>query len=697
MSEVVARCPDCGNEQPEEFANCFVCMKPSRWWCVGCLDWRPVRACRACGPRLEFIPAAILLRSPNPGGTICTSVALKNTGKVPLTATLSTNGKWLSAEPKRLTLSPGESAAVKLRAKSKKTDSGKLEAKLTADAPGGPYEIAVLYTLPDPELSADPVDFGELQPGRAAHAAVVLRNTGRVRVACAIAPAHPWLRAVPSRVSLPPGREKKLRVRATLADGQDGPQRSELVISSEVGVVLRVPVSATGRVPKPVLRAVRKQVCRNAVGPPVERRFQVANDGDGHLDVTATADKPWVKVLTTELRVGPGKKRRLRYELDIPSLPCGEHNATISLTSNGGGATVPVTVHVLEPNPVLEVVPAPNLGTITPDVALCAFVQVRNAGIGLLTVRAQSESPRVTVTPAEAGVTEGPPVRFNLHVPVAGLPGGEHEVGVRFTGNGGEGRSVLRFRLPVEVIDAPALIDLGDRAAGRAAGDAVRIRNIGPDGVTLRLRGEHQWIRPGAERISVEPGETVAVPFRIELPAGAYGPVMTSLVLEGRSVSHTAAVRAVARKVELRIMPGEVELGGMAPNEERAFTVEVVNAGELPAVIHESHARGDLEVWVRPATVKPGERVVVAGRVRANAKQPHRQLRATVRLADEVGLSFTATVVPSIVPKVAAVGAAAGGLLAGTALGVMIAWWVGIPLVLLGFATGAWLFWLDMA
>lgn len=797
MDEVVARCPDCGMEQATEFANCFVCMKPSRWWCSACREWRLSRGCPACGgglgvpaelflgswpvglairftvtvrnpgkklvgctvttvdpgvlipiprllvapsgkaevsgritlpagllgrrafrlrfespvpaetvlvveavepiSRLEFLPALVILRTPNPGSTIRTSVALKNTGNIPLSASLSSTERWLSADPKRLTLSPGESAEVKLRVKSKKTDSGPREAKLTAAAPGSLWEATVRYTLPDPELTAEPVAFGVLIPGRPALAEVVVRNTGRVRVDCTATGADEWLRVVPARINLPAGREKKIRVRAVLTAEQDGPQSSELVFSSAAGVVLRVPVTATGKVPRAILRSIRKQRVRDAAGSAVERKFQLANDGDGRLDCDATADKPWVKIATPALRIAPGKKRKLRYMLDLPTLPKGEHTATITLTTNAGTLAVPVSVTVLDPNPVLEVVAAPDLGLISPNLPLSAFVQVRNAGIGLLSVKAESEAPRVTVTPTEVDVPSGPPVRFNLSIPVDGLPGGEHEAAIRLTSNGGSGRAAIRFRLPVELIDVPSIINLGDRPAGRLTGGILRVKNTGPHPVTLRVRGEHQWLLPTLDRISVPPGEVVAVPFRMDLPQEVLGPIVSTLMLEGRAVRHAVAVRVIARKVNLAVEPAVVTLGEMVPGEERAFTVEVVNAGEMVAQIQDSHTPGALEVWVRQATVRPGERVVVAGRVRVNTRQTNRQVRAQVALADELTVQCAAQVVASMMPKVLAMLAAAGGLIAGSALSVAVAWWLGVPITLFGCAIATWIFWREMA
>jgi hypothetical protein len=793
MDEVVARCPDCGTEQNEAFANCFVCLTASRWWCRACQGWLAARLCPVCGggvsvpaelllgpctlgttvafkvtarnpgkklvsctvtspdrgvaitnprpvvpaggsidvrggitvppgalgprtfrlvfegpvptetrlvvealapvPRLEFFPATVTLCALNPGGIVRTTVAVKNTGNVPLSARLSGSEPWLGIDPPRVDLAPGEVTMVRFSARSKRSDFSARTGQVRAESDRGTWEADVRFTLPDPHLEADPVAFGELRPGRPVFADLVVKNTGRVRVDCTLLAADSWLQVRPLRINLAVGRQKKVRVRALITPAQDGPQRTELIGSSAAGEVLRVPVTATGKVPKPVLRPVRKQRVRDVAGAPVERKFQVANDGDGRLVCTARADQEWVRIVTPELKVAPGKKRKLRYVLDLPVLPRGEHRATITLESNGGTGEVPVTVEVLNPNPVLEVLPAPTLGLVSRQLPLLAFVQVRNGGVGLLTVRAESENPSVTVTPTMAPVPTGPPVRFNLMIPVVGLPGGEHEAAVRFTSNGGSDRAVLRFRLPVEQVEVPALADLGDRPAGRSSGGTLRVRNTGPDRVALRVRSQDDWVRPGCDRIELDPGETVSVPFRVDLAAGAFGPVTSAILLEGRSVRHSVEVRAVARKVDLVVVPGVVDLGKLAPAAERAFTVEVVNAGEIAVTLRARHAPGELEVWLGSAHVRPGERVTVAGRARVNAPPSREPVRAVVTLTEEATVRCVARVVRPTLPRVLAALAAGGGVLAGVALKGAVGWWLGAPLALLGLGAGAWLVW----
>jgi hypothetical protein len=240
----------------------------------------------------------------------------------------------------------------------------------------------------------------------------------------------------------------------------------------------------------------------------------------------------------------------------------------------------------------------------------------------------------------------------------------------------------------VEQIDVPALLDLGDRAAGRLTGDAVRIWNTGPDRVTLSIRGEGQGLKPGAERVTVNPGETLAVPFRMELPPGVFGPVVGELVLAGRSVRYTVAVRAVARKVELRVEPGVVALGDLTPGAERPFVVAVENRGEMAVAIPESRAPGELEVWVPRARVEPGERVTLVGRVRVNAKQTGRVVRAVVPLVYETVLRVEARVKSPVLSRALVLTGASGGLIVCGACAEVGGWWLGMPLLLVGFICG---------
>jgi hypothetical protein len=636
--------------------------------------------------RLEFTPPEIGFRNPVPGKVARRVVTVRNAGNVPLTANLHATEPWLRLSAVRVELAPGATASLTLRAKPRNSDHGLRSARLRAVALSGhAWEAPVRLHLPEPELEAPPVDLGLVRPDRATFATVSVRNVGKVRVACVMEADQPWLAVTPRKVSLPPGGEKVLRLRAKMTDVAEGPCHATLTAAFDGRQLLAISVSAECHVPKAVLAPVRKPaVVKVATDASAVRRFTVCNTGDGRLDCTITADAPWVEVLTPQLKVGPGKKRRVELRLDAPRMPLGLNTAAVRVRSNGGAADVPLSVKVVEPSPELELLGDAELGTVTPDGAAAGTIAVRNVGVGLLSLRAEPEDARVMVMPAETTVAPGPPKQLAVAVGVEGLGGGEHTFGVRFTSNGGNGRTAVRFRLPVELLDIPSLIDLGDRPAGRLVGEAVRVRNAGPDPVSLRVRADHPFVRPGCGEVAVKPGELVAVPFSLDLPPGVYGPVGSVIRVEGRTVKFAVAVRAVARRVEVALFPQLLDLGELAPGEERAVTFLVSNRGEMPAEVREVHAAGELEVWVRRQRVEPGTTATVAGRVRMNAKGIGKKVRATVRPAEEATLRLTATVGRPVVPRVIAAVAGVGGVAAGAALGATLGWFFGVAVAVAG-------------
>ena len=308
-------------------------------------------------------------------------------------------------------------------------------------------------------------------------------------------------------------------------------------------------------------------------------------------------------------------------------------------------------------------------------------------------VRAESESSRVTVSPRELDVPSGPPAKFKLTIPVAGLAGGEYETAVRFTSNGGDGRAAVRFSLPTEHIDVPSLIDLGAREAGAVVSGAVRVRNTGPHSVTLSVRGEQPWLCPGVEMVTIAPRESTMLVFNAEPPVNVLGPLTGTLVFVGRAVRHTVAVRLVAKTAELVLEPAAIDLTELPPGTEREFSVSVLNVGEIPAQVGGGYSVGELDVWAQKATVRPGERVTLRCNARVNATQYGQRVRAEISLGHGLILTCEATVSRPLLPRVLAGAIAACGVFVGAALSVAVEWWLGVPLGLILMLTGACLFW----
>lgn len=613
--------------------------------------------------RLEFVPPEMAVRRAQPGDAVHRVFTLNNSGNVSVSATIAGSESWLGVTPARVEIAPGESAQIKVVARTRKTDHGLRTGYVRASSAGEELaSLPVRIQLPEPVLEADPVDFGEIAPDRVVHEVVTLRNVGDVRVACVLSTDQPWLAVSPKKINLPPGGEKMVKLRALVAPDHAGALTASLRASHPGGELLRVPVSVVCRIPRPILGAIRKQsLGAIANDVPAIRRFRVANAGDGRLACTITADQPWIEVQTPELVATPGKKRWVEYLIRTPSMLPGEYKATISVRSVGGDAEVPVSVKVVPPRPELDVIDDLDLGTVWEAGPVGGHVSLRNSGVGQLVVRAEAADRRVTVPAEDLTLAPGPPARLAVSVNTEGLAGGSHEFEVHLTSNGGSETARLRFRLPIEQVEAPAQLDLDDLPAGETATVHIQLTNTGPDRVSLAVRSDEPWLRPAANKLGLAPGESASLPVRVVLQRGVFGRHVGVIRLEGRTVCHSISVSVTARRIELEVVPPLIALGRMRFGEERTFVFQVANRGELPAVIDDRHETGDLEVWINRKRIEPGQTATVVGRVRMKARLVGAKVRKTARLfGEETVVRLTAQVVRTRTARevVIAVGAA---------------------------------------
>jgi hypothetical protein len=294
-----------------------------------------------------------------------------------------------------------------------------------------------------------------------------------------------------------------------------------------------------------------------------------------------------------------------------------------------------------------------DFGTIDPTEALIGRISVRNTGIGLLKLRAEPESNLVRITPSEMTLPPGPEAQLAVSVSSHDLDGGPQTFGVNLISNGGTTRAAIRFRIPLEQIEVPATLDLGDQPAGLFSHAVLRVRNTGPDPVVLSFQAADGWLRAERKRVRIPPGDEDAIPFQIQLPRNAHGPITTRLRVAGRKFRRVISVSAVARTVQLEV-PAVLDLGKLTTGKERAVRFAVANVGEWPVELHGSHANGDLELWLFPHYLEPGETATVTGRVRMNARAIGREVRATFHLADLVSVALVARVGRRVWPRIAA-------------------------------------------
>jgi hypothetical protein len=111
--------------------------------------------------------------------------------------------------------------------------------------------------------------------------------------------------------------------------------------------------------------------------------------------------------VTPELRVAGGKKRKLRYVVDLSALALGEHSATITIESNGGTATA--NFDRLPPGQVtVEGAAYPNAnGTGTIQAQAQTTATIVSGQVAQIRLTLASTIDRIEVTPTSVSLAPG--------------------------------------------------------------------------------------------------------------------------------------------------------------------------------------------------------------------------------------------------------------------------------------------------
>ncbi len=244
----------------------------------------------------------------------------------------------------------------------------------------------------------------------------------------------------------------------------------------------------------------------------------ITNGGHGTLTWTISEAIPWLSVATAS-GTTTTESDVVTITVDRAGLAAGPHAGTIGITSNGGNATVNVSLTVADAVPILGLSPSPPA---TLDIAADAtqgVVTVKNVGTGTLSWTATPQTPWLSVNPAtgDTGSVSTPiVVTVDRSQLVEGLNVGQ----ISFTSNGGnQTLTVNALANPASLVVTPLTINFGSFTTDKL----VTIANGGVGTVNWQVDQAalpaHGWL--SAETYSGAVGSTPqAVLFHVNRAPG---------------------------------------------------------------------------------------------------------------------------------------------------------------------------------
>jgi hypothetical protein len=410
----------------------------------------------------------------------------------------------------------------------------------------------VCEPIQTPILRVDPtsVDFGYADVTRL----LTITNVGGGTLTWNVVESIPWLTASPSagtnttdvtltvnRLGLSPGLHT-----GTLNVSSNGGSESVLVY-------MTVPPEGPGLGVNPP-----------ALPFPPEQSFlalNVYNTGIGDLIWNVAVDQPW-------LSADPTSGVNAEYVIvgvDRTGLPHGTYYGNVMVASNGGNATVPVTMEVPDPAPILAVVPTSlNFGELQTNKTL----GISNAGIDDLTWSITSDQTWMTATPA-SGVNDDV---VTVSVDRTGLSDGFYYGNLSVTSNGGD--QIVTVTMVVHV-DHPVLsVTPTSRAFGVYETQMnIIVQNEGTGDLDWNITSNQPWLTTNPVS-GTNYGYVYVYVDRSGLAPGDYtgGLFVTS---NGGAVTVTVTMTVPDPTPRLVVSPASLTFS----ESETDHTLDIINAG----------------------------------------------------------------------------------------------------------------------
>lgn len=304
-----------------------------------------------------------------------------------------------------------------------------------------------------------------------------------------------------------------------------------------------------------------------------EATFSVVNLGQGALtwriEKANAAEAPWVSVSPTEgTLTNTGQSTAIRVTVDRGNLFAGAYTAQINVLSNGGDASVMVTMSI----PPFSVSPS-ELAFGSLSAPAIRSIEVRNRGVDPLEMSilaiAPGGTPWLSVNPTTATLPVDTPLVLQVTASPEGAPPMAYsgEILIQSVAPGYE-QSVPVSMTVQGIAVEPVLIDFGLLHA--PASETLLLRNLGAQAVNWQITAPAStsaWMS-----VSPESGVLQSTPVNIQVSvnplAVAPGAYEAPLTITSDAGNETVVVRMLRPKpAALKVEPRNIDFGASRVEE----------------------------------------------------------------------------------------------------------------------------------
>jgi len=296
--------------------------------------------------------------------------------------------------------------------------------------------------------------------------------------------------------------------------------------------------------------------------------FTISNTGEGALEWSVSENSDWISVNPTSGNTTDNQSS-VTVSVSRTGLDPGDFSETVTITSNGGSATIQINLTVEGPVLVLSN-NSLNFGTVTDNLTFT----VTNGGIGTVTYNAVYTAAWLTVNPTSGSATTETDV-INVSVDRSGLAYGNYFETVTITSNANSATVDVMMTVPdpnnPQLSAYPSTVDFGSNSTE----ETFNITNTGSGMLTWNITDDKSWISvsPQSGTTEAETDEIIVTIDRLGQSPGTYTGII--MIASDGGNQNISVSMTIPDEPSLSVAPSSLDFG----TSETIMSFNIANAG----------------------------------------------------------------------------------------------------------------------
>lgn len=574
--------------------------------------------CAALPVPMLLLQTAPVSLSANFSQTSAGNFELTNTGSAELQYTISSDRDWLQLSNTQGALVAGDSRLLPFQASCDMTQESRTGA-IQINSNGGSATLLVTLEctpLPQPqlELQTNELSLSALQNATAT-GSVAFSNTGTAPLTYTLGTDSGWIQLSGAEGTLVGGSNAAVPVGAS-CDSIAETRNGTINLVSNAGSASIAVVLTCDEIPQPVLFVETIEVALSAeVNQQAASNVTISNTGSADLQFEVTSDSAWLQLVSSNGNLAAGANTTFAFTASCNDM-VERRSGSLSITSNGGGATVPVGLDCSAlPVPELQIFGSPLALAAQQDATATGSFGVRNIGSALLNYQLVSDSGWLETSANQGALAEGAETTISVVGRCDGLI--DTRVGsVSVNSDGG----TIAIPVTLECSAAPvAMLSVQDDALslqallGESAVSNISISNTGNAELDFTATSNEPWLIPAIDRGVLLAGESTLLPLSAscdtevlirtgEITVDSNGGTIAIPVTLVCNALPQAALIVATESLSLQALQGDLATSDFS----------ISNTGNAPLDYTASSNSAWLDIMNAMGTVDSGERAVIA-------------------------------------------------------------------------------------